>query len=83
MSDQFSLNDILYSCKRNRYAYAFLAILFGTFGIHQFYVGHNFFGCLCLLFFWTGIPTVVGIFQGLGALFLPKPSDGRGNIYFI
>lgn len=81
MNGQINLNDLLYSCKRNKYIYAILAIGFGTIGAQHFYVGRNMLGMLSLLFCWTFIPTTVGIFQGVAALL--KPSDGHGNIYFI
>jgi TM2 domain-containing membrane protein YozV len=47
---------------------AFLAILAGTFGIHKFYLGKRGQGILCLVFWWTGIPTVVGWIEGASYL---------------
>lgn len=37
-----------------------LAIFFGSFGIHHFYLHRNGLGVLYLLFSWTGIPTLLG-----------------------
>lgn len=42
-----------------------LAIFLGTFGIHRFYLNQARLGLLYLIFFWTIIPTVVGIIEGL------------------
>ncbi|QCS51006.1 TM2 domain-containing protein (plasmid) [Picosynechococcus sp. PCC 11901] len=44
---------------------ALLAILLGSFGIHKFYLGEVFLGVLYLLFFWTYIPTIIGIIEGI------------------
>lgn len=50
-----------------------LAILLGTVGAHKFYLGRTGFGILYLLFFWTGIPTIVGIVEG--AIYLSKSPE--------
>lgn len=50
---------------RSRVAAALFAILLGTFGIHKFYLGRVGQGILYILFFWTGIPTIVGFIEGL------------------
>ena len=42
-----------------------LAIFLGTFGIHRFYLNQAKMGLLYLVFFWTFVPTVVGIIEGL------------------
>lgn len=44
---------------------ALFAILLGTFGVHKFYLGKVGQGILYALFFWTGIPAVVGIIEGI------------------
>jgi len=38
-----------------------LALLLGGFGLHKFYVRRNTAGILYLLFFWTGIPAILGL----------------------
>ncbi|MFB6139382.1 MAG: NINE protein [Halosimplex sp.] len=52
---------------------ALLAILLGSFGAHKFYLGNNKLGVLYLCFFWTGIPGIVGIVEGL--IYLTKDDD--------
>lgn len=42
-----------------------LAILFGGFGIHKFYMGKIGMGILYLVFCWTYIPAVVGLIEGI------------------
>ena len=42
-----------------------LGILLGSFGIHKFYLGSIGSGILFLLFFWTGIPGIIGFIQGI------------------
>ena len=51
-----------------------LAVFLGNFGIHHFYLGRNGLGVLYLLFFWTGIPAILGFVE---AFFMP----GRVRAY--
>lgn len=44
---------------------AILAILLGGFGIHKFYLGKTAAGVLYLLFFWTFIPAIVALIEGI------------------
>jgi TM2 domain-containing membrane protein YozV len=39
------------------------ALFLGTFGIHKFYLGENGWGVAYLLFFWTGIPAILGFVE--------------------
>ena len=55
-----------------------MALLFGTFGVHKFCAGRVWMGVLYVLFSWTGIPTIVGIIEGIVAAF--KPTDALGAI---
>jgi TM2 domain-containing membrane protein YozV len=64
----------------NKVAYCLLAFFFGTFGIHRFYAGKSGTGLLFILFFWTGIPTIIGFIDFIIGLL--KPSDPNGNIVF-
>lgn len=50
---------------RNRVVAALLAIFLGGLGIHKFYLGKTGWGILYLLFFWTGIPLLVGFIEGI------------------
>ncbi len=56
--------------ERDRVIAAVLAIFLGTFGAHQFYLGRKAKGCLYLAFYWTGIPTLAGIVEGIRYLTL-------------
>lgn len=42
-----------------------LAILLGGLGVHKFYLGKIGMGILYLLFCWTGIPSVIGLIEGI------------------
>ena len=42
-----------------------LAILLGGLGVHKFYQGNTRNGILYLCFFWTGIPAVLGLIEGI------------------
>jgi hypothetical protein len=50
---------------RNRIAAGVLAIMLGSIGVHKFYLGKIWQGLMFLLFFWTGIPAVIGFVQGI------------------
>ena len=50
--------------RRNKTIAGVLAIFAGTIGLHCFYMGNYKKGLIYLLFFWTGIPTVLGIVDG-------------------
>lgn len=49
---------------RKRTIAAVLAILGGDFGLHRFYLGEWKKGILCVLFFWTGVPKLLGLLDG-------------------
>jgi len=51
--------------QHNKLVAGLLAIFLGTFGVHKFYLGQSVQGILYLIFCWTGIPTVVGIIEGI------------------
>jgi TM2 domain-containing membrane protein YozV len=40
-----------------------LAVFLGGFGVHHFYLRRDGLGVLYLLFFWTGIPAIIGVFE--------------------
>ena len=42
-----------------------LAILLGGIGVHKFYLGHIGLGIIYLCFFWTGIPLLLGLVEGI------------------
>ncbi len=61
----------------NKVSYIILAILFGGIGIHKFYSGKTVKGIFYLLFSWTGIPSIIGIIEGICACFKKEDSNGR------
>ena len=40
-----------------------LALFLGSFGIHHFYLRRTGLGILYCIFFWTGIPAILGFFE--------------------
>ena len=50
---------------KSKVAAGVLAILFGGIGVHKFYLGKIGMGILYLLFCWTGIPSVIGLIEGI------------------
>jgi TM2 domain-containing membrane protein YozV/ribosomal protein L40E len=40
-----------------------LALFLGTFGVHHFYLRRTGLGILYIVFFWTGIPTMLGFIE--------------------
>lgn len=42
-----------------------LAIFLGAFGVHKFYQGNMRNGVLYLCFFWTAIPAILGLIEGI------------------
>lgn len=47
--------------KIDRISTGVFAMLLGSFGAHWFYLGKPGLGVLCILTFWTGIPTIGGL----------------------
>lgn len=45
-----------------------LAVLLGSFGAHHFYLRRNGLGVVYLIFFWTGVPAILGFIE---AFFMP------------
>jgi len=64
MRQSFTASSDL-STKKSKIAAALLAIFLGDFGIHKFYLGRPIQGIIYLLFFWTGIPAIIGFFEGI------------------
>lgn len=53
------------SSSKNRIVAAVLALLLGTLGAHKFYLGHIGRGILYLVFWWTAIPTLIALIEGI------------------
>ncbi len=62
---------------RNRTVAALLALLLGGIGAHKFYTGSIFLGILYLLFFWTAIPAILGLIEGIYYLTLSDQHFAR------
>ncbi len=60
-------SDVLF----HKIAQSVLSIFLGTIGAQKFYQGKYVLGALCIIFFWTGIPTLVGFYEGVKSLFMP------------
>ena len=58
---------------KDRTVAGILAILLGGLGVHRFYLGQIGLGFLYLLFFWTFIPGIIGVVDGV--IFLVKPQE--------
>ena len=54
-----------------------LAILFGAYGIHHFFLGHIKRGILSILFCWTLVPTVLSIAEGIHILCMSEEQFQR------
>lgn len=58
---------------KDRATAGILAILLGSIGAHKFYLGDTGLGVLYLCFFWTGVPAILGLIEGL--LYLTKTDE--------
>ncbi len=50
---------------KNKILAGVLCIVLGTFGVGNFYLGNIVLGILDVVFFWTGIPSVVNLIRGI------------------
>ncbi|MBQ1327468.1 MAG: TM2 domain-containing protein [Eubacterium sp.] len=50
--------------KKNYIVAGVLAFLFGSVGLHKFYMGEYKTGLLYVLFCWTGIPGTIAFYEG-------------------
>lgn len=60
---------------------AILAIFLGDFGIHHFYTGDTKHGILHLVFFWTGIPGLIGLIEGI--IWLVDPATFPNDLFHM
>ena len=56
------------SSKPSLMVYLLLALFLGGIGAHDFYIGKTGTGLIKLAFCWTGIPTIISVFNIIGAL---------------
>lgn len=54
-----------------------LAVFLGFIGGHKFYLGQVGMGILYAVFFWTGIPAIVGLIEGVLLLIMPDEVFNR------
>ncbi|PSP71661.1 hypothetical protein BRC79_00095 [Halobacteriales archaeon QH_8_67_27] len=59
---------------------ALLAIFLGGIGAHKFYLGQTKLGALYLCFFWTAVPALIGIVEGV--IYLSKSDEEFRQQYF-
>ncbi len=50
---------------KNQVLAGLLAIFLGWIGVHKFYLGRIGMGIVYVLFFWTTIPAIIGIIEGI------------------
>lgn len=50
---------------KSKIAAGVLGIVLGGLGIHKFYLGRIGLGILYILFCWTGIPSIIGLVEGI------------------
>ena len=60
----------------NKTIYVAMAIVFGDFGVHQFYAGKIKKGILYLLFCWTLIPEIFALFDAIKGCGKLADTDG-------
>lgn len=58
---------------KDKVAAGLFGIFLGGLGVHKFYLGQPGMGILYILFFWTGIPALVGLIEGI--LYLTSSSE--------
>ena len=57
--------------------YIILSFVLGCIGIQKFYSGRTMSGIFSLIFSWSGLPTLIGIYDGIKALGIPGDENGR------
>jgi len=62
---------------RSRIAAALFAIFLGGLGLHKFYLGQAGLGVLYLVFFWTSIPAIIGLIEGIVLLLMSDAEFDR------
>jgi TM2 domain-containing membrane protein YozV len=64
---------------KSRLTAGLLALFLGCFGAHKFYLNSNVSGVFRLIFFWTWIPGLLGVYEGL--VFLTMTDDDFNRKY--
>lgn len=55
----------VYTTDKNKVTAGILGILLGGIGVHKFYLGRVGAGIVYILFCWTGIPSIIGLIEGI------------------
>jgi TM2 domain-containing membrane protein YozV len=64
----------------NKITAGLFALLLGGIGVHKFYLGQVGQGILCILFCWTGIPSIIALIDGIVFLSMSDENfDARFN----
>ena len=63
---------------KNKTIAFFLALICGSIGAHKFYLGDKQKGVLYLIFFWTYIPFILGVFEAIKII---KMTDDEFHVY--
>jgi len=58
---------------KSRTAAGLLALFLGGIGVHKFYCGSVGLGIVYLIFFWTFIPAIIALIEGI--IYLTQPND--------
>jgi TM2 domain-containing membrane protein YozV len=61
----FQQLDLPWIVQKHQGTATLLALFGGMFGLHYFYIGHHRAGVLSILFFWTGVPLILSLIDGV------------------
>ena len=69
-------NSVLFTGEKNRIVAALLAFFAGSIGLHKFYIGNISSGIMYILFWWTAVPSILSLIEGISLLCM---SDAEFN----
>lgn len=61
-------NSVLFTGEKNKIVAALLAFFAGSIGLHKFYMGNISSGIMYILFWWTAIPSILSLIDGISLL---------------
>lgn len=61
----YNFNNMTKKSGKSKVTAAILAIIFGSFGLHKFYLGQVLWGLIYLFFFWSSISMILGFIEGI------------------
>ncbi|WP_445667432.1 NINE protein [Paenibacillus sp. FSL H8-0034] len=65
MNNMNNMNNNIYVSNKSKTTAGIFAILLGGLGLHHFYLDNIGLGIVYLLFCWTGIPSIIGLVEGI------------------